>query len=209
MSTGDAGAARTDLLGERVYQDVKTYVISVAQPGRRLDARVLADRERVSLTPVRAALHRLTGEGLVEAHLSSGFRAPPLSIAGLRDLYDWNRRVLLQAATGPPAAGLNTAVFKAPQEVALARDTALLFRAIARRQDNCEFEHAVQRLNDRLHRVRMFEPGVLGDGVEELHRIAADLNDNAEKRLFKSLQDYHERRLRAVGDILGFVDRVK
>ncbi|MGH1557293.1 GntR family transcriptional regulator [Caulobacter segnis] len=60
----------------------KTQLLDgVYQPGERLDAAVLAERYFWSITPVRAALHRLAGERLVEARSNEGFTAP----SNLRD----------------------------------------------------------------------------------------------------------------------------
>ena len=84
-----------DPTSERIYRVVKQQVLDgVFRPGERIEAAQLADLHNASITPVRAALHRLVGEQLVDARPSEGFHAPQVSEPSLRDLYDWNGQVL-------------------------------------------------------------------------------------------------------------------
>jgi DNA-binding GntR family transcriptional regulator len=209
MPIGDEETGFNDSLGERVYEGVKAYVMSVARPGQRLDMAALAQRQRASLTPVRAALNRLTGEDLVEAHLNLGFRTPPLSLSGLRDLYDLNRQLLVQASTVAKTRtgtdGIGT--FVSSPERGVVRDVASLFQVIGRRSGNAEIERIVKRLNDRLHRVRMCELAVLGDGVQELGEMMAHQDDERGAGLRRAIQAYHRRRVKAIPDILAFAER--
>ncbi|MGC1301718.1 MAG: GntR family transcriptional regulator [Caulobacteraceae bacterium] len=197
-----------DSLGERVYQGVKAYVMSTARPGRRLDVPMLAEVQKASLTPVRAALHRLAGEGLIEATPSEGFRTPHLTLRGLRDLYEWNRRLLVQALSPPlRPERLAGAAVEMPPQIDPPHETARLFRAIAGLAGNSEIERAVTSASDRLHRVRGFELAVLGDGVEDLRTMASLLAGSNATKLRAEAQIYHRRRLRAVADIVDHVER--
>lgn len=66
-------------------------------PGQRIDPATIADEFRTSVTPVRFALYRLVGEGLLADHARSGLYVPLLTEVALRDLYDWMERLLLMA----------------------------------------------------------------------------------------------------------------
>src|SRR3546814_13671093 len=64
-------------------------------PGERLDPATIAEEFHTSATPVRFALYRLVGEGLIADHARSGLYVPLFTEVALRDLYDWMRRLLL------------------------------------------------------------------------------------------------------------------
>src|SRR3546814_4967838 len=75
---------------ERVYIDLKVRIMTGAYPpGTRLDPRQLARAMDASATPVRDALHRLSGERIVDSWHQEGFRQPLLTEADLVDLYEW------------------------------------------------------------------------------------------------------------------------
>src|SRR3546814_6580301 len=62
---------------ERVYLDLKARIVGGAYPpGTRLDPFHLAKRLAASPTPVREALHRLSGERIVDSWHQEGFRQP-------------------------------------------------------------------------------------------------------------------------------------
>ena len=66
-------------------------------PGERVDPGTLAKEFRISTTPVRLALYRLVGEGLLEDHARGGLHVPLLNEVAMRDLYDLMQRLLLMA----------------------------------------------------------------------------------------------------------------
>src|SRR5690349_24957565 len=83
---------------ERVYAAIKQRLRDGAyRPGTRLEPAALSDELNASVTPVRDALHRLTGERLVEAPRHEGFRAPMMTETLLRQLYAWHLDLLLLA----------------------------------------------------------------------------------------------------------------
>src|SRR5581483_7583072 len=95
---------RTASLAERVYDLLREYLRSGGLKwGEPLREGALAERFRVSRTPVREALGRLASEGLVEAHGRS-FTVPSLTPQDLDDVYEL--RVLLETeALRQAAAG--------------------------------------------------------------------------------------------------------
>jgi len=83
-----------DLLGERVYRQLRSYLWSGnVRWGEILRESVLATRLGVSRTPVREALTRLASEGFLEARGRS-FAVPTLTEDDIEDIY--HLRVLLE-----------------------------------------------------------------------------------------------------------------
>src|SRR5690606_38086289 len=102
-------------LQERIRQALRSghYL-----PGDRIDPAALAAEFNTSVMPVRLALERLVGEGMLEHHVRGGAFLPLPVEVELRDTYDWMQRLLLMACDigivgkgpggdGPPRAALN------------------------------------------------------------------------------------------------------
>lgn len=84
-----------------VYARIRALILSgEMQPGQRLGQVDLAERLGVSRTPVREALRRLTGEGLVDFRDQRGFRVASLA------LDDVVRRLEVRLLLEPGAARL-------------------------------------------------------------------------------------------------------
>lgn len=66
-------------------------------PGQWVDPGMLAGEFDSSLTPIRLALHRLVGAGLLEDHARGGLHVPLPSEIAMRDHYDWMEHLLLTA----------------------------------------------------------------------------------------------------------------
>lgn len=182
---------------DRVYAGLKQLLRRGAiAPGARLDPAGYAAELTASVTPVRDALHRLSGEQLVVA-THDGFHVPILSEPDLRDLYDWNHQLLLLAlrttrrthADFLPAASVDGDIAHIAEQ---------LFAAIAGAAPNQELRRAVVALNDRLHAARRAEAVVLADPGAELSALReAGLGD-----LRNRLGRYHRRRIAAASEIL-------
>ncbi len=190
---------------ERVHEVLKTRIMGREfRPGDRLDPAVLSAPLAASVTPVRDALHLLTGEGLVETRTSGGFYVPALDEPGLRDRYDWAAALLgLSIRSWPRAARLVLDTANGDS----ADRTAALFLAIARRSANSEHARAVERLNARLHAVRLVEFHVLGAIEDELAELAAAASQGGRDRLRRCITGYHSRRRRAAATIVRAVYR--
>jgi DNA-binding transcriptional MocR family regulator len=195
---------------ERVYEALKRQITSRAfRPGDRLDPAALAEALSSSVTPVRDALHLLTGEGLVATGTGEGFHLPLLDQPALSDLYAWTSEVLVLAVRAwraspdeghrPSLAGLNAADFP--------KRTGKLFAAVAERSDNAEHARAVASLNDCLHAARMVEPQILGGIAAELEAIEAALASSDRNLLRKQIAAYHRRRRRQAAQIVRAIYR--
>jgi DNA-binding GntR family transcriptional regulator len=193
---------------ERVYHALKDQLGGGRYAaGQQLEPASLSYELNASITPVRDALHRLVGEGLVEAPRGDGFRTPLVTEVGLRHLYRWNAALLRLAAQ---ARGVGQAPIqdgeseRRPKTAeAMIEATEHLFLAIAARSGNPEHAAAVLRLNGRLRPVRQIELAMLPDCEAEVDEMAARLAEDAMSGLRRSLAAFHRRRERQVGEIVA------
>ena len=194
---------------DRVYDALKRRIMDRAyRPGDRLDPAVLAEPLASSVTPVRDALHLLTGEGLVEARPNDGFHLPALDEPGLKDLYAWSGELLALAVrarsqrTAPP--------FRTDERQAdagFADRTAALFLAMGQWSVNGEHGVAINRLNARLHAVRNVEARVIHATESELGALEAAAASGETEMFLRLSSSYHRRRRRAAADIVRAVYR--
>lgn len=181
---------------ERVYDALKRRIQSGEfRPGARLDPALLAESEAASVTPVRDALHLLTGEGLVETRLSDGFHVPGVHEPGLTDLYRWSAQLV---AIGIAQRGPATLTEPGPRRP----DAASLFAAIVRRSDNGEHHRAIASVNDRLHRARVAEAEIFDGSEAELATLCATWEAGNLTELRKQVSAYHRRRIQRVPRIV-------
>lgn len=191
---------------ERVYAAIKQRLRDgLYRPGHRLEPAALSDELNASVTPVRDALHRLTGERLVEAPRHEGFRVPMMSETTLRHLYAWHRDLLILALVNrwtlvpPERAG------PAPGSGAPSEDRSALFLILARMSGNPEHLHAYEALADRLEPFQRIEGALLDAIEEETQQIATALREGDRAQLRRSLVRYHRRRERIVPAILEYL----
>ena len=179
---------------EPTYRRLKRALMEGLWPGgAKLEAMRLADDFGVRMTPVRDSLNQLVGEGLVDLTPGEGFRVPPLSEQRLRDLLDVNS-VLLKTA--------NTSNWRLPTEDGptftgneYADRLAAAFSLLATGSGNRVLADIVDRISERLHPLRSFEPEVLPEASDTLREIEASLQTSRGQRL-RILRRYH----RQVGD---------
>jgi DNA-binding transcriptional MocR family regulator len=189
---------------ERVYGAIRQRLRQGCyRPGERLEPAALSDELNASVTPVRDALHRLTGERLVEAPRHDGFRAPMLTETLLRHYYSWRLELLLLALRSGRGVLNLPDVGAAAHEIAVADRVNALFLSIARTPMNPEHLLALQAITEKLEPVQRIEPLVF----DELESEAAGLRDAARagdtKALRRGLTRYHKRRERSVATLLA------
>lgn len=191
---------------ERIHEALKRRIMGREfRPGDRLDPAVLAAPLSSSVTPVRDALHLLTGEGLVETRTSGGFHIPALDEPALKDLYGWSAELLGLAIRAWPRPTAMSAAGAEDRPIAHRADE--LFLAIARRSANGEHARAVDQLNARLHAARTVEPHVLDKMEEELAALTLAAGSGERDTLRRLGASYHRRRRRAAADIVRAVYR--
>lgn len=187
---------------ERVYSALKQKLRQgVFSPGERLEPAALSDELFASVTPIRDALHRLTGERLVEAPRHEGFRVPSLSETRLRHLYAWHRDLLMLAIMRRrPMTGLEesgSSVLQSSQEQ-LHSELSKLARATG----NPEISFALESVRQRLEPLAGVEDLLLKEVEAESRAIVDALNSGDARLLRKRLLSYHRRRERIVPQIL-------
>lgn len=86
VSRADAGSPVS--LGEAAYRRVREEIITCRlAPGSRLTERRLASDTGFGVSPIRAALTRLTQEGLIRTLPRKGYQVAPLTPKSIDDLF--------------------------------------------------------------------------------------------------------------------------
>lgn len=175
----------------------------IFRPGERLDPALLAKNLASSATPVREALHILTGEGLVEARAGTGFHVPHLDEPGLKDLYAWSADLVAAAiASWPPQLAPERPNMQNLSRSNMADNVAGIFLRIARLSCNSEHDRAMHMLNMRLHAVRTVENQAIAQCESELQSWREALHNRERSALRRINGTYHRRRRRAAAAIL-------
>ncbi|MCD9095366.1 GntR family transcriptional regulator [Luteimonas fraxinea] len=177
------------------------------QPGQHVEPLTLAREFRTSVTPVRYALHRLAGAGLVELHARGGFHVPLPFEAALRDRYDWMEILLLEAVDRTAAAHLAAESLPPLDPQDLPKSTWKLFDAIAKAVEFEELHEAVKRTNDQLAPIRRAKQSLIGNAHDELaelysHWAARDLTS-----LKAGVRAFHQRRIAMVPKIVSHLSQ--
>ena len=191
-----------------LYREVRRALRSGRYvPGERIDPATLAEAFHASPTPVRFALYRLVGEGLIADHGRSGLYVPLPTEVVLRDLFDWMRRLLLMACDIRAETGHAGAADPVPD--ADGDDTAsltwALFDAIARAADQRSLYLAAEQANDRLAPIRQVGQGFFDDAREELAALTGHWVRQDIGALMSGLDAYHERRRQLVPEIVAML----
>jgi len=174
-----------------------------APPGLPLVVVDLAKALKISPTPVREALSRLTGEGLIEETRGRGFTVRRLEASDVEALYQihalYIAAPLEMTAERPPASSAPrptpTTSQSAPSEMVRHRSsTEELWARIIRMSNNPSLERALSILADQLSLARLVDQEVLSDAAEELQTLA-DLEAAGDiLGLRHGAMRYHQRR---------------
>ena len=153
-------ARRPVSLGEEVYAVLFAQIMSLKiAPGARITIDALARDLGVSPTPVREALGRLEGEGLIHKTHLVGYRAAPqLSRRQFDDLYDM--RLMLEPYAAAKAA-------EAISEDSLATLAAIGREMAEGEQDYGRFAQLDQRFHDEI--ARAGGNGLVEEALDRLH----------------------------------------
>lgn len=192
---------------ERVYAAIKDQLRKgTFRPGERLEPAVFSDQLSASITPIRDALHRLTGERLVEAPRHEGFRVPLVTESMLRHLYTWHLDLLLLATArrhwGPISVekGEDAPTHSPPNP--LDQQNALFLRLVEA-GGNPEHLFALRVLIERMEPYQRFEDELLDAVQAETEAISAAISAGDRTALRKSLMAYHRRRARLVPELIA------
>jgi DNA-binding GntR family transcriptional regulator len=192
---------------DRIYREIKAKIVS-GQFGitDKLEAPTLARLHDASATPVREALFRLVGEGLVQSAPNGGFQIQPLTRDSIKDMYSLTQTLLLVSlshACREPEPPLPVTLARNVIEGGTAVDNVeALFQAVFRMAGNRMIVETGARLNDRLSPVRRIEEHIFKDIDAERGVLLRLLQDQDYGRLRRAIHAYHRRRIAKVPQLL-------
>ena len=178
---------------ERVYTALKADLLAGGFAPGRLQITQLETRYSASATPVREALLRLVGEGLVEMRSTGGFACPSLDEGDVRALYEASLRLTLLAIAWR-GAGSSTEE-AAPTGRGLEPPIDILLAELARGADNPVFSGIIESINDRMCRIRRVEQLELAGLNREFANLDVLVRTGPEAKLRRAVHGYHRRRI--------------
>ena len=185
----------------RVYATLKTRIREGEfAPGSRLDPAQLRRDLASSTTPIRDALHRLAGEGLIETWQNEGFRAPQISEPAIRDFYEWSNE-LVHVVIRAAARRQDPPLKPRSRGEDYAASVTEAFLQLAALSANHEHRRVVANLCDRGMILWRTEPHVLSEAVADLGVIEQAVDEADWTEAGRAIDLFHRRRLRAVSQI--------
>jgi hypothetical protein len=179
----------------------------VYPPGARITAVDVADELRLSTTPVREALSRLAGQGLLEDRRGQGYFVARLNATDIADLYRLSLAALMisqqphRTSRRAPAASREPEAGLAPPGPV--REIETLFRDWAVEAGSQALLWTFRRLQTRLGPVRRVEPLIFADLGEEARRLSASL---ARHERLAQLRHFHGRRIRVADRLASLLE---
>lgn len=170
-------------------------------PGQRIDPTLLAAEFDTSDMPVRLALQRLVGAGLLEHHDRGSVYLPLPSEIELRGRYEWMQHLLAMAcdivATGRILSDTREIAITSADDD-LVKLTWQLFDAIALATGHTLLHEAVKCCNDQLAPIRRAKFHLIDNPFDELVHLHRHWRHHDIPNLKAALHDYHERRKQLV-----------
>ncbi|WP_354087599.1 GntR family transcriptional regulator [Brevundimonas faecalis] len=154
----------------------------------------LAHELGLSPTPVREALARLAGEGLVEHWPGRGYFAPSLAATDVAELYDYHQRLVLWAIDLPPVASVE--FVKAPNGSLLER-LEQVFACVTARSGNRILIRTHRLAAARLRPIRLVEAAAAPLEPEQVAGLEGLLKTGRALEFRAALVRYHEDRMSA------------
>lgn len=208
-----------DKSAQGLYKQIKIDLVScVYQPGERIVIDQLAERLRVSSTPVREILNRLAAEDLVSIVPQMGFFMPLLTETDLRDLYSMQQIFLnwaVQKISEPYSEHGMCRFRRLPLDISNLQDDQSLsseklaeligefFLHLIRMGDNNEVTHKTNNLNDRLYQVRARENEVTDNFKEDLMALCGVYMEKDFIRLQILMDGYFTSRIALVPALIS------
>ncbi len=171
-------------------------------PGEKLEALRLADELGISMTPIRDCLNRLVGERLVDMTHGEGYRVPRMSEKAFRDMLAVNA-ALLELALVARSEESSNVEFKS-ENSPYADRVGSFFDFIASLSGNIIIIETVRSLNERMHAVRMKDPLVFPDTLQEIEALE-QRSTKQDIALRNKLQIYHQRRRAKVSVLIDLL----
>jgi DNA-binding GntR family transcriptional regulator len=165
------------------------------EPGARITAREVADSLKLSPTPVREALSRLAGEGLLEEHRGDGFFVPELSAADITVLYRMSEQLLLMSQGATRAQHRDARIFEPVADEDPIRAVERLFLAWAAESNSRVTIEAYRTVSIRLAPVRRREARLIEDLDREAEALLRLADLSARRHRPAAIQTFHKRRV--------------
>lgn len=163
-------------------------------PGTRITAKEIAEALRLSPTPVREALSRLAGEGVLEERRGDGFFVPDLSAADIAALYRLSEQLLLMSQRAMRPAHRDLRPSEAGTDDDPIRRIERLFLVWAAESGSRVTVEAYRTVAVRLAPVRRREVDLIDDLAQEAEALLR-LADPARRRARPAaIQAFHRRR---------------
>lgn len=176
-------------------------------PETRFSPAELASEFGLSATPVREALARLAGEGLLEERRGLGVFLPRLTALDVADLYRLSLAHLRLALAGPPPpSGDTAAVGGGATDAEAVEASERLFRAWITHAGGRRLARSYARLDGELGRVRRLEPELLDGLAEELRALGEAVAAGTRSGGLR-LRAFHDRRIRLAGRLADRLER--
>lgn len=186
-----------------IYRAARADVASGQyRPGDRIEIDGLADRLATSATPVREALSRLVGEGLVIEHRGRGYFMAPLGQKDIADFYRARGQILDLALRGIKGNGQARTVIDTNRidVEPSTRPPANSFAAIIEVSGNAALDALWRSLAARLLPVGPWEARLIAASDWDRETFQAALTGWVFADLRRLVTDYHRRCARAAGD---------
>ena len=171
--------------------------------GEPLVATALAGELRLSPTPVREALARLAGEGVLEHRPGRGYFAPSPSASDIADLYELHRRLVHWALDLAPTAADRPIQAPAPPELRV----EILYAAIAAAAGADVLSRAHRRVMLQLRPIRAVEAQVRPVDTSQIARMEALWTAGRLAELRGEVDVYHQDRREAASAIFAVMRR--
>lgn len=174
--------------------------------GGPLTVAEIADACGVSATPVREALARLAGEGLIEDRRGRGFETRRVDAVDLADLYRSQMAVAVMAGKAASGSGMPDRDCVLTPGDFLAdpvRAWEVVFDSLLRRARASFFLCEQRHLADRLAPARRVEGKVLNETAADFEPLIRALALGAPNDLQAVLEQLHHRRITHLEDIVA------
>ncbi len=188
-----------------IYVELRRAIImGHVHPGERFNVEAIAQRNNISVTPVRDALQMLSQDGLVTVKPRSGYFVAKTTLKQLRDLLDLRHIIEVAAAeraaeriTPTEAAELRAvhAGYTGDDDISYDRYTEENRRfhyLLAKASGNAELVQLMGRLHDRLARFMVMRHGGRNQ-VETHNRLVDALEAHDPVRTREAILDDIER----------------
>lgn len=162
--------------------------------GDRIAAKEVADDLRLSPTPVREALSRLAGEGLLEERRGDGFFVPVLAPADIAALYHLSEQLLLFSQSAPQARPRDMLSLALPLNEDPVRAVERLFWAWVGESGSRVAIDTYRNIMARLAPIRRREAAFIPDLSQEAEALLRLADAPQDPRRLAAIRDFHARR---------------